>query len=96
MFHIEIRDTAIEDLARLPKNIQDRVLRAIEERLASAPDRYGRRLRRSLQGLWRVRSGDLRVVYEIFPARRRVVVWAVLPRRVVYKEILRRWMGGRA
>jgi len=78
-----------EDLPSLPKNMQARVIRAIEERLATAPDQYGNRLRKSLMGLWRLRVGDYRIIYEI--EGQNVLVWAIGHRRVAYDAIQRRW-----
>jgi mRNA interferase RelE/StbE len=54
-----------KDLRDIPANIQDRILKAIEGRLAQAPDQYGERLRQSLHGFWKLRVGDYRVVFEI-------------------------------
>lgn len=77
-----------EDLARLPRNLQKRILDAVDARLTTEPSRYGVRLRRSLWGLWKLRIGDYRVVYEI--AERRVLIWVVAHRRAVYEEAERR------
>ena len=52
------------------------------------PARYGQRLRRSLSGLWKLRVGDYRVVYEISGPR--ITVWAVRHRKEVYEEAERR------
>lgn len=87
-FGIEIRDVAREDLKSLPKNLQERVVRALEDRLTTAPARYGRRLRKSLRGYWKLRVGDLRVVFEITGSA--VTIWAILNRRDVYPEVERR------
>jgi len=53
------------DLRRLPANVRERILTAVETRLGHAPDQYGQRLRQSLHGYWKLRVGDHRVVYEI-------------------------------
>ena len=66
-----------------------RVVRAVESRLMVEPSRYGQRLRRSLAGLWKLRVGDYRVVYEI--CGRTVTVWAVCHRKDVYDEAEKRW-----
>jgi mRNA interferase RelE/StbE len=84
LFHPEVEG----DLRRLPANIADRVLTAIERRLGTAPDRYGVRLRQSLAGYWKLRVGDCRVVFEI--AGREVRVFGGMHRREIYG----RWPGG--
>lgn len=75
-------EVATEDLARIPRNMQTRIVRAIERRLMTEPARYGERLRRSLAGLWKLRVGDYRVCYEIQEST--VTVWAIRSRRDVY------------
>lgn len=77
------------DLPAIPRNLQVRIFRAIETRLMVEPSRYGQRLRRSLAGLWKIRVGDYRVVYEI--RGREVTVWTVCHRKEVYEEAERRW-----
>lgn len=80
-----------EDLPTLPRNIQERIIKAIKERLSTAPARYGTRLRKSLIGLWEVRVGDYRIIYEIVHDEL-VRVWAIGNRRAVYPESARRWI----
>ena len=87
-FHHEVT----KDLRSLPGNVRERILRAVESRLTSVPDRYGERLRQSLHGYWKLRVGDFRVVYEI--AGRRVRVYGIMDRREVYEEISRRTSKG--
>ncbi len=77
-----------EDLAAIPRNLQKRILDAIEVRLRTEPARYGVRLRRSLWGLWKPRVGDYRVVYEIKAAK--VLVWVIAHRKAVYARAERR------
>ena len=50
-----------EDVTRL---IRKRLGKAIQERLTTHPESYGKPLRGSLAGYWRLRVGDDRVVYK--------------------------------
>jgi mRNA interferase RelE/StbE len=77
-----------EDLVAIPRDLQRRILAAIDSRLRTDPARYGVRLRRSLWGLWKLRVGDYRVVYEIVESD--VFVWAIAHRKSVYGEVERR------
>lgn len=61
----------------------------MEKRLETAPELYGGRLRKGLAGLWKIRVGGYRVVYEI--TGRTVTVWAIRPRRDVYPTVTKRW-----
>lgn len=89
-YAVEIRDVALDDLDGIPGNIRSRILRAIEKRLVTAPDKYGERLARDLSGLWKLRVGDYRIAYEIDARARKVSIWAIRDRRDVYPETLRR------
>ena len=81
-----------QDLEEIPKNMVRRILRAIEDRLTQAPEKYGERLRQSLRGFWKLRVGDYRVVYEIVGDE--VRIYGVRNRREVYGEITKRTEKG--
>lgn len=90
-YEVELRQEVVaEDLAELPANIRARIIRAVESRLATEPRRYGVRLSQSLGGLWKIRVGDYRIVYEI--EEKKVTVWAIRHRKDVYSEPERRWL----
>jgi mRNA interferase RelE/StbE len=90
LVEIEYREEVIEnDLPSVPKNIRRRIVAAIENRLGTEPEKYGDRLKRSLIGLWKLRVGDYRVVFELTSGR--VRIWAVLHRKKAYEEAARRW-----
>jgi len=88
LFHHDVP----KDLEEIPANIQNRILKAIEERLTKAPDQYGERLRQSLHGYWKLRVGDYRVVFEI--VNHQVRLYGVVDRREVYTEIAKRTSRG--
>jgi mRNA interferase RelE/StbE len=93
LFEIEYREEILEeDLPQIPVNLRRRIVRAIESRLGTEPSKYGVRLRRSLQGLWKLRVGDYRVVFEL--QNERVRVWAIVHRKRVYEEAARRRQKG--
>jgi mRNA interferase RelE/StbE len=92
-YEVELHpDVVAEDLTELSANIRARIIRAVDSRLTTEPTRYGVRLRQSLGGLWKSRVGDYRIVYEI--EEKKVTVWAIRHRRVVYAEAERRWLRG--
>jgi len=86
---VEFREVVWDDLETLPRNIRERILRAVELRLTTAPTHYGVKLRQALSNLWKLRVGDYRVVYEI--TGNHVTVWAVRHRKDVYAVVERRW-----
>lgn len=77
-------DVVAEDLTELPANSRARIIRAVDSRLTTEPTRYGVRLSQSLGGLWKIRVGDYRIVYEI--EEKKVTVWAIRHRKDVYAE----------
>jgi mRNA interferase RelE/StbE len=56
---------AKEDILRLSGELRKRIKTAIETRLSSFPDLYGKPLRRSLRGYRKLRVGDYRVIFRI-------------------------------
>lgn len=80
------------DVDPLPANVKKRIGAAIKDRVLKEPERYGEPLRRELAGLWKVRTGDFRIVYEIDAARRVITIWGARHRRHVYPEMGRRWI----
>jgi len=72
----------LRELKKLPADVKARVLLAIEE-LVSNPF-AGIRLRGELDGLFRWRTGDYRIVYKIDEEKRLVVLLDVGPRKAIY------------
>lgn len=94
-YDVRLHPGVSKDLSSIPRNVADRILSAIDQRLAAAPDRYGERLRKSLRGYWKLRVGDHRVVYAI--VGRQVRVFGAMDRKEVYERIAPRLLnsGGR-
>lgn len=78
-----------DDFPAIPRNLHGRIIRAVETRLMVEPAKYGQRLRRSLAGLWKLRVGDYRIVYEL--VGHKVTVWAIRHRKEVYDRVEVRW-----
>ncbi len=77
-----------DDLPLINPDIQKRIKTAIEKRLMVAPHRYGKPLRRTLKGYWKLRVGDYRVVFSIL--NKTVCVLCICHRKAVYQVILNR------
>ncbi len=84
-YHPDVRN---EDLALIDRKTKDRIRKAIEERLRTAPHEYGEPLRKNLKGYWKLRVGDYRVVFRIVESE--VEILGIRHRRSVYDDI-----GGR-
>lgn len=83
---IEWDDRARKELRKLDSQVQTTLLRFLRERIAvdDDPRRFGKPLRHEMQGLWRYRIGDYRLVCHIEDAHCVVLVLAVGHRRVIY------------
>lgn len=90
-YEILFRPEVEDDLKAIGGAQQKRALAAIEERLSSNPEQYGKPLGGNLAGLRRIRFGDHRIAYQV--KGRQVVIWAVLNRKDIYTELVRRVMG---
>jgi mRNA interferase RelE/StbE len=75
------------DIAGFPKNIKERIGKAIEERPILGPVRFGEPLRRSLAGFRKLRVGDYRVIYQVHGST--VVILKIGHRKEVYKKFER-------
>lgn len=84
-YHPEV---AQEDVPAIPRNVRARIAGAIEDRLVAAPGQYGRPLRGSLRGYWKLRVGDYRVVFRI--VRQEVWILTILHRKAVYDRVASR------
>ena len=76
--------SAQKELERLNDPLRNRVLRRIES-LATNPRPSGCRKLEGTDDLWRMRSGDYRVIYSIDDGRRLVDISAVRHRSDAYR-----------
>ena len=72
-----------EDIPKTSGSYRERIKQAIETRLMTDPDLYGKPLRRSLKGYFKLRVGDYKIVFRI--ERQKVKIFAITHRRVVYE-----------
>ncbi|MBN1663982.1 MAG: type II toxin-antitoxin system RelE/ParE family toxin [Deltaproteobacteria bacterium] len=81
-YHPDVRS---EDLPLLDQKARERIRKAIEERLQTAPQDYGEPLRKTLKGFWKLRVGDYRVVFKVIEPE--VWILGIRHRKSVYKDI---------
>ncbi|MCK5486712.1 MAG: type II toxin-antitoxin system RelE/ParE family toxin, partial [Desulfobacterales bacterium] len=62
--------------------------RAIEERLTTQPEVYGKPLQRTLKGYWKLRVGEYRVVFKLRGNELRIL--GIIYRKKVYRDIGKR------
>lgn len=93
MYSIVIDELVFEkDFKRIDKAGQKRIIRSIRSKLASNPKEYGEPLSGDFAGLWKLRVGPCRIIYEIEEKRVRVYVILVGFRRdaEVYRRLVKR------
>ncbi len=73
------------DIKRLSTTYKNRIKRAIEDKLMSQPEAFGKPLRRSLRGYWKLRVGDYRVIFRI--EKDIIKIFAIGHRSEVYKPL---------
>jgi mRNA interferase RelE/StbE len=76
------------DLPKLDERSKTMIKRAIEERLSERPELFGRPLRGSLKGYWKLRVGNYRIVFKL--AESKILVLAIMDRKTVYQQSERR------
>lgn len=77
-----------EDIPKLSNEWRRKIRIAIEDRLMTQPDFYGRHLRRSLKGYRKLRVGDYRIIFNI--EKNVVKILIIQHRSAVYEEISKR------
>ena len=82
---VELADSAIRDLDRLPPRVVPAVIEFIYGPLAENPRRLGKPLREDFAGLWSARRGPYRVLYELGDEKARIVVARIRHRAHVYR-----------
>ena len=85
MYKIELRRKAQRSLDRLPEGDFDAVLDAVKG-LANSPRPKGVEKIKTA-GLWRIRQGDYRIVYNIDDGQKIVTVLRIGHRREIYRSL---------
>jgi mRNA interferase RelE/StbE len=81
-YHPDVKEV---DLPRINVKMRERIRRAIESRLMTAPQEYGLPLRKSLRGYWKLRVGDYRVVFKI--EGEIVYILGIRHRKIIYEDV---------
>jgi len=90
MFEIVYHPLVVRnDIPKLSSEWKEKVRIAIEKRLMTRPELYGKPLRRSLKGYRKLRVGDWRVIFriennivKIFVIQHRSVTYATAEKRI--------------
>ena len=80
-----------KDLPGIPKNIHERIRKAIEMRLFVDPISAGKPLRQSLKGHHKMRVGDYRVIYRVDEDKNKIFIFIIGNRKEVYSKVFKRF-----
>ena len=86
MYQIRILDAAARELARLDKQVSHRVVKRVQWLAENLEDVKPVALTGDLAGLYKLRVGDYRVIYQVLYEERTIVVHLVGHRREVYRR----------
>ena len=81
-------DVKSSDLPKIDAKYRGIIKRAIEDPLATQPETYGKPLRKTLKGYWKLRVGDYRIVFKA--SGNSIIIFGIIHRKVVYKLIKKR------
>ena len=84
MYDVLLSRGAARTLERMTPGTRARILRALEK--AQDDPLRAKRLRGELEGLFSLRIGQVRIVYEVDPEERLIVIHGIGPRGDVYKK----------
>ena len=88
-YHLKYHpDVKKSDLPEIDTKNRGMIRRAIEDRLSTQPEVYGKPLQRTLKGYWKLRVGDYRVVFKVFGDD--ICILGIIHRKKVYKPIKKR------
>lgn len=76
------------DIPRLGSFMSKQILSVVYKKLGLYPAIYGLALRSPLKGLWKLRVGNYRVIYEVL--NKKVIVQVIGHRKEVYQIALKR------
>ncbi|MBU2633025.1 type II toxin-antitoxin system mRNA interferase toxin, RelE/StbE family [Patescibacteria group bacterium] len=74
-----------KDIPQLPPEWKRKIKQAIENKLASYPEIFGKPLRQSLRGYRKLRVGDYRVIFRI--EGKKVKIFVIRHRSAVYRTV---------
>jgi mRNA interferase RelE/StbE len=86
-YRVEVTTSAAKELRKLRKRIQPKIMKAISDRISGLADEPKPPGAEKVEGYWRVRSGNYRIVYAVEEEALSLVIVRVGPRREVYRRL---------
>ena len=86
MYRVHLLDAASKDLARLDKPVARRIVERVHWLEENLEDTTLEALTGELDGLFKLRIGDYRVVYELIHDEQLIMIHAIGHRREIYRK----------
>ena len=86
MYFVRLLGTASKDLAKLDKPVARRIVERVHRLADNVADADLEALTGGFEGLYKLRVGDYRVVYELIHGERLIVIHAIGHRRDIYRK----------
>ena len=83
-YKIEISSTAEKSLKKIPQKDISKIIEAIQQ-LAISPFPSGSRKLRGEEGIFRIRQGNYRIIYEVVDKKLIILILKIGHRKEVYK-----------
>jgi len=84
-YHPEVKKI---DLIKIDSKNKVMIKSAIEDRLMINPELYGKPLRRTLKGYWKLRVGEYRVIFKV--VEKKIMIFGIIHRKDVYPKVTKR------
>ena len=84
-YRLEVKRSATKDLRRLPKDVQERSIEAVDA-LVDEPRPPGCVKMVGHDALYRIRIGDWRIIYDVDDTEALITILAIRHRREVYRD----------
>lgn len=86
MYHVRLLEAASKDLAKLDKPIARRIVNRVRWLAGNLGEANREALTGEFEGLFKLRVGDHRVVYEIFHEEQSIIIHMIGHRREIYRR----------
>jgi len=87
-YSVIYHEAVSKEISGIPAVWRKKIQKAVEEKLQTCPDIFGKPLRQSLAGYRSIRIGDYRVVFRI--EKKTVKIFAIQHRSIVYTTLNKR------
>jgi mRNA interferase RelE/StbE len=86
MYRVRLLDTATKELAKLDKLVARRVVERVNWLAENLKNVHHKTLTGEFEGLFKLRIGDYRVIYELIHNEQIIIVHVIGHRREIYRK----------